>query len=438
MQKDSSLSWKWSQIFILCSFAFCIYVSLIIMFGTLPFSDFEYYYATSLAILRGEGISDQYRYFQPAGYPYLLSILFSLLNSDSILIPQLLNAFMLCGLLCIYLKYSFGVHTVGPFIGYLILVFNVNYLSMVSVLGSEILYAFFFLVGWLFFWFGFKGIVHQGVGRGSGHVLQFLFSGLFLGASQFIRPVTFAYLFIFTIAVALGLRYFKFLEIKTGWKVLFLTSLKSLVLTWVTFFAVSMLLYCGAGYGLTYMPFQKGLWNLYVGFNSESRGTYSVRDAELMTKLGYGNQWNAKKINEILKGIAFERIKQNWLKNVQNMPEKIHNLMDPKGIPYWAIEKSKIKNKDRIYKVSGYLCWINWGVLIASLWACVIWLAERKISIQEFLAFCALVAAFLYLIIHSYLFEVQGRYSNHLWMIMFVCFPVSVRALRQSLIKMII
>jgi hypothetical protein len=438
MQKDSSLSWKWSQIFILCSFAFCTYISIIIMFGTLPFSDFEYYYATSLAILRGEGISDPYRYFQPAGYPYLLSILFCLLKNNSIVIPQMLNALMLCGLLWIYMKYPFSNHTIGSYTGYLVLVFNVNYLSMVSVLCSEISYAFFFLIGLLSFWWGFKRIVSERVGGDRSRVFTFVICGLLLGVSQFIRPVTFAYLFIFTLVMVLGLRHFKLLEIKTGWKVLFLTSLKSLVLTWVTFFAVSMLLYCGAGYGLTYMPFQKGLWNLYVGFNSESRGTYSVRDAELMTKLGYGNQWNAKKISEILKGIAFERIKQNWLKNVQNMPEKIHNLMDPKGIPYWAIEKSKIKNKDRIYKVSGYLCWINWGVLIASLWACVIWLAERKISIQEFLAFCALVAAFLYLIIHSYLFEVQGRYSNHLWMIMFVCFPVSVRALRQSLIKMII
>jgi hypothetical protein len=437
MKKDFSIDWKWSKILILCSFAFCIYVSIISTLGTLPFSDFEYNYATSLAILRGEGISNQYRYFQPAGYPYLLCILFSLFNSDSLLIPQMLNAFMLCGLLCIYLKYSFGVHTIGPFIGYLVLVFNVNYLSMVSVLGSEIPYAFFFLVGWLFFWFGVKGIFHPGASR-SGSVLSFLFSGLSLGISQFIRPVTFAYLFIFTVVMVLGLRYFKFPEIETGWKVLPLASWKPLVLTWVTFFAVSILLYFGAGYGLTYMPFQKGLWNLYVGFNNESRGAYSVRDAELMTNIGNENQWNAKKINKVLKGMVSERIKQNWLKNLQNMPGKMHKLLDPQTIPYWAVEKSKIKDKDRIYRVSGYLCWVNWGVLIASLWACVVWLAERKISIQEFLTFCALVAAFLYLIIHSYLFEVQGRYSNHLWMVMFVFFPVSISALRQSLTKVAI
>jgi hypothetical protein len=408
------------------------------MFGTVPFSDFEYYYITSLAILRGEGISDPYRYFQPAGYPYILSILFSLLKNNSIVIPQMLNALMLCGLLWICMKCPFSNHTISSCIGYLVLAFNVNYLSMVSVLCSEISYAFFFLIGLLSFGWGFKRIVSERDGGDGSHVFPFVISGLLLGVSQFIRPVTFAYLFIFTLVMVLGLRHFKFQEIETRWKVLFLTSLKSLVLTWVTFFAVSMLLYCGAGYGLTYMPFQKGLWNLYVGFNTESRGTYSIRDAALMTKLGYENRWNAKKINEILKGIVFERIKQNWLKNLQNMPEKIHNLMNPKGIPYWALEKSKIKNKDGIYRVSGYLCWINWGVLIASLWACVIWLAERRISIQEFLVFCALVAAFLYLIIHSYLFEVQGRYSNHLWMVMFVFFPVSLRALQKSLTKVMV
>jgi hypothetical protein len=336
------------------------------------------------------------------------------------------------------MKYPFSHHAIGSYMGYLVLVFNVNYLSMVSVLCSEISYVFFFLIGLYSFWWGFKWIVSERVGGDKSRVFPFVVSGLFLGVSQFIRPVTFAYLFIFTMVMVLGLRHFKFLAIKTEWKVLFLTNLKPLVLTWVTFFAVSMLLYYGAGYGLTYMPFQKGLWNLYVGFNSETRGEYSVRDAELMRKLGDEKQWNAKKINEGLKIIVFERIKQNWLKNVQNMPEKLYKLMDPNANPYWALEKSKIKDKDRIYRVSGYLCWINWGVLIASLWACVIWLAERKISIQEFLAFCSLLAAFLYLIIHSYLFEVQGRYSNHLWMVMFVFSPLSVRALRQSLTKAMI
>jgi hypothetical protein len=433
MQKDSLLSWRWSQILLLCVFAFCIYLFVIFTLRTLPFSDFLTNYETTLAILRGEGIGDRYKYFQPAGYPYLLSIVFTLLNNNSILVPQILNALMLCSLLWSYLRNPFSNHSIGLFIGYLILIFNINYVSMVSVLCSEIPFVFFFLIGWFCFWRGFKKIA-----SGIKCVLFFVACGLFLGTGQFIRPVALTYLFIFTMVMALGLRYFKLLEIDTGWSVLFLRSLRSLILTWVTFFGVSVLFYWGTGYGLTYMPFQKGLWNLYVGFNSESKGTYSVRDAELMTRLGYENQWDATKINEVLKGIVLERIKQNWMKNVQNMPEKLYKLMDPGAIPYWAIEQSNIKNKGSVYKLSGYLCWINWGAWVVSLWACVIWLAERKIGIREFFTFCALVTAFLYLIIHSYLFEVQGRYSNHLWMVMFVFFPVSVGALRQSLTKEII
>jgi len=428
MQKDSLLSWKWSQILLLCVFAFCIYLFVIFTMGTLPFSDFQTNYETALAILRGEGIGGRYKYFQPAGYPYLLSIVFTLLNNNSILIPQLLNALMLCGLLWIYLKNLFGDHSICLFIGYLILMFNVNYLSMVSVLCSEIPFVFFFLIGWLCFWRGFKEIV-----SGKRCVLPFVVCGLFLGISQYIRPLALAYLFIFTVAMALGLRYFKLLEIKTKENVLFLMSVWSLVVTWISFFVSAVLLYWCSGYGLTYMPFQRGLWNLYIGFNTESRGEYNVSDAELMTKLGYENQWDAKRINEVLKGIVLERIKQNWLKNVQNMPERLYNLMNPRAIPYWALEQSKIKDKDRIYKISGYLCWINWGVLVASLWAWMFWLAKRRIRKEEVFAFSMLGAAFAYLIIHSYLFEVQGRYSDHLWMVMFIFFPVSLRTLRQSL-----
>ena len=144
MQKDSLLSWRWNQILLLCAFAFCIYLLVIFTMGTLPFSDFQTNYETALAILRGEGIRERYKYFQPAGYPYLLSIVFTLLNNNSILIPQLLNALILCSLLWIYLKNLFDNHSISLFIGYLILIFNINYLSMVSVLCSEIPFVFFF------------------------------------------------------------------------------------------------------------------------------------------------------------------------------------------------------------------------------------------------------------------------------------------------------
>jgi hypothetical protein len=56
MWKDSLNGLKWSKIFLLCAFAFCIYLFVIFKAETLPFSDFQYYYETALAILRGEGI----------------------------------------------------------------------------------------------------------------------------------------------------------------------------------------------------------------------------------------------------------------------------------------------------------------------------------------------------------------------------------------------
>ena len=184
---------------------------------------------------------------------------------------------------------------------------------------------------------------------------------------------------------------------------------------------------------MTYMPFQKGLWNLYVGFNAESRGEYNVSDAQIMARLGDENQWNADKINKVLQGIVIKRIEQNWLRNIRNMPEKIYSMVNPGPIPYWAVDQSKIVNKDRIYKMSGRLSWINWGVLIISLGAWVIWITKKRIRGEDVFAFSMVGTAFAYLIIHSYLFEVQGRYGNHLWIILFVFFPVSCRSLGGSL-----
>jgi hypothetical protein len=110
--------------FCLCLFALFIYLLVIFKIGTRPFSDFQFYYEVALGILRGEPISSFYKYFQSPGYPYLLSIILPI-YSHSILIPQFLNAFMLSGLIYLFLRYPFTFSSKGLWVGYLILVFKV-------------------------------------------------------------------------------------------------------------------------------------------------------------------------------------------------------------------------------------------------------------------------------------------------------------------------
>lgn len=435
MQRDISSGWGNSKIFILCVFALCIYLFVIFQWKSIPFSDFKSYNDTARDIIQGKSISDFYKYFQPAGYPYLLSILFRLFKNNSILLPQLLNALMLSVLLWVYLKYPFGSYSISLFIGYLIMVSNVNYLSMVSVLCSEIPYVFFFLTGLFFFWQGFKEIGDERFGKKRWWPLSSLISGLFLGTSQFIRPLTFLYLFIFSLVLLLGLRYFELIEATEKWKVFFLRGVRSLFFTWIFFFIGAILFYWVSGYGLTWMPLQKGLWSLYVGFNTQSKGEFNSRDAKMILEIGDKHQWNAEKINKDFRGIVFDRLRKNWVKNFELLPGKLYTLMNPRGIPYFAIEQSNVKNKDRIYKISGYLSWINAGVLIVSLWAWVIWLTKRRVSKEEFFGFCAVGAVFLHLVFHGYLLEVQARYSNHLWMILFWCFPLSLWILWENIFK---
>lgn len=60
-----------------------------------------------------------------------------------------------------------------------------------------------------------------------------------------------------------------------------------------------------------------------------------------------------------------------------------------------------------------------------SIGVCFACLAKRNISQNEYFAFCVIGSSFVYLVLHGYLLEVQPRYSNHLWMLMFWCYPLS-------------
>ena len=424
----------WLKTFCLCLFAFFIYLLMIFKIGTHPFSDFQFYYEVALGILRGETISTFYKYFSAPGYPYLLSVILPIYHY-SILIPQLLNALMWSGLIWLYLRYPLVPASIATLAGYLLLAFNINCLSMITVLCSEIPYAFFFLVGLYVFGWGFKILFETRPDKLKGRLFYFSVAGFFFGISQSIRPVTFLFLLLISFLVIVGIRYLIFNTNGKGWQLLLKGGMIPLILTWSSFFIVAILLYWASGYGVTYVPQQKGIWNLYVGSNVESKGSWNYGDSELITRLGEKYQWDGIKINKEFLPIVLNRMKADWAKNLQIYPEKLYRLLSPRGIPLWAIEQSKVRDKEKVYKVTNYLSWINGFVLILSLWSWLICLVKKERSWEEFFLFCALGASFVSLIAHGYFLEVQGRYSNHLWLVMFIFYPVSLKVLKQSFIE---
>jgi hypothetical protein len=117
--------------------------------------------------------------------------------------------------------------------------------------------------------------------------------------------------------VVFGLGYFIIEGVKGQWKAIVLIFVRTLGLTWVIFFIAVTLFYWISGYGATYIPIQKGLFNLYIGFNTESKGTWNRSDADLILRLGDKYKWDGKKIIKDFKPIVFDRITRNWLKNFE-------------------------------------------------------------------------------------------------------------------------
>lgn len=413
---------------VLCGFAFCIYLFIIWKVESIPFSDFQGYYEKGLEILQGKGISNDYRYFQSPGYPFLLALVFYMSGSDSILLPQLLNAFFLTFILLLSMRYPVAGSRSATLVGFIMMAFNVNYLGMVSVLCTEIPYVFFFLIGILIFWLGTEARLNTTFRRGGRYsCFLLLMSGVFLGISQCVRPVTFHFFLIFSLFMILGSLYFHLKKAREELKITCMFTLQALGLTWFAFFAAALTFYFLSGYGFTFMPKQKGLSNLYIGFNTELKGSWNSEDSGLIWSIGSKYNWDADKINEEFKPIVLDRVKNNWAKTLKILPEKVHNLMNPKGIPHWAVWQSALPLKDKniVYSISNYLSYLNVLPLLMSTGFFFICLGKRDIQQAEFVAFCVVGTSFVYLVLHGYLLEVQSRYGNHLWMSLFWCYPLA-------------
>ncbi len=183
---------------------FLFYAALILFLQTYPASDFEIYYNIALQLKAGGTLYDSYKYFQGPLYPYLLSFLFRLTQTHSVLLPQFLNGLMMTALCLLMMKYSFVRPGVIFGIGFLFITLNLNSLGMITLLCSEIPYGFFFMSGLFCLWLGYRFTEETGFEGKKSLVLLFS-SGIFLGISQSIRPTTTPFLLLWSGLLMMGL-----------------------------------------------------------------------------------------------------------------------------------------------------------------------------------------------------------------------------------------
>ncbi len=415
------------KLFVLGFFLFSLYFSIVIFLRTEPFSDFKFYYETALAIQSEGRLSDYYRYFAAPGYPYLLSLLFDVFKSDSTLIPQVFNALVLTFLCLVLANYNFVENRYLKLVGFLTIAFSINYLPMVSVLCSEIPYALFFGGGLFLIGFVFKRMVEPASVTKVARTLILFFSGITLGVSQSIRPVTTPFLLLVSAILLLSQRYFVIENERTSLVKCFSKAVQLFLPVWAGFLGTAFVLYYVCSYGMTIQPLQNGLWNMYVGFNTESKGRWDSNDSRLINRIGEKKQWNAKEVNREFRPMVIERVKKGWLTQLRILPDKLVILLSPTGNPFCALDKSNIKDPSPIYRICRYFSFVNLFAMFVSLTGFFHIFMKRKVSLIEFFVSGMTLAVFINIFLHAYLLEVQGRYSNHLWLILFWCFPFHLR-----------
>jgi len=406
-------------------FIFLLYLSIIITLQSKPISDFDFYYQTALALENESVVNVFYKYFQAPGYPYFLCFLFKISGSSSIFIPQIFNALMLTLLNFLLAKYNFIQNGYLRLFGLFVLAFNMNYFPMVSVLCSEIPYAFLFGGGFLLMGI-FIEKVWESPAWSKKKMLTLGGTGIVLGASQIIRPVTTPFLLLFTIVFLLGASYFFISRRKSLSHIL-----RILLPVWSGFVGTAVVLYYLSGYGLTSQPLQNGLWNIYVGFNAEAKGRWNLQDSHLIGLIGHESNWNAQKVNAKLFIALKERVRKNWVNQFRNLPDKLSMLLDPTGIPQWALEKSSLQARGLVYKLGKYFHLFNLFIAGLSFLGLLSIVRKRKVSSAEFLVMLLTATVLANLFLHACLLEIQGRYVSHLMLILFWCFPFHIEFLWQ-------
>lgn len=414
----------------LCAITVLAYTIIVVSLQTQPFTDFDAYYRTALTIKSGEGISNFYKYFQPPGYFYYLAGLFKVFNSDSIILPQVFNIVIMTFVAFLLMHAALIDSVAAKIITFIAVAFSFNYLSLISVLCSEIPFALFFISGLVLFWHTFKRTVALNHEMKLSSSLLLFASGCLLGISQSIRSVAMPFLVLFSLAALIfGLIH----TVRDSSAVPSLRRsalIQMIALMWAGFLILTPFLFRLSNYGWAIQPLQNGLWTMFLAFNDEGKGWWNERDAKIIGDIGTKHNWDATSVNKEFRPFVEKRVRENWVKQIIALPEKIINFIDPTSISYWALEKSSIKDSTLIGKAGRLYYFFNYFVVIVSLFGIIYYLFQRQVAATEFFAASLTMAVFSYMIVHFYFFEIQSRYANHLWILLFWLLPANAAGVR--------
>ncbi|MDZ5606565.1 glycosyltransferase family 39 protein [Bacillus pseudomycoides] len=377
-----------SFIVLLTILAFSIRLIWIITIPTLIESDFEMLYNSAVQAANGDFSFAQGTYFTTwvyqLGFTMYQAFIIKLFGEGAFPL-KLLNVLYCTGTaLLIYLITKKVFNEWSGRIAGLLYSLYIPSIMMTSVLTNQHLATFLFYLG--FYLLIAKGLSSQ---------YTWIFIGLTLSLGDIIRPLGMLIL----VAVVIYI----FLQGMLGQpkKVIF-NSFKKLSGILIVFYLVHYVIsYAFITSGITQYPLSNrdSLWKFVLGFNHETRGSYSDTDAAHIMSFEIGEKREAEE-----KRIIKERLadKQEVLALFKNKFALMWGDID--ASPYWSLNmegKEDLKETSLKYERYMYIATMLFGIVS------LLSLIATKQKNYYYTPFCLLIIG--YILIH-FLIEIQARY----------------------------
>lgn len=412
---------------LICIAALAAYLAIVYWLQVTPFSDFLAYYNGARWLRAGTQLGPFAVFLQPPGYYLFLATLFAVSGSTSIYLPQVFNAVTTSALgFVLWRGRTFSQGRFGT-VGLVLFLTSLNTWLLVPVLGTEILFAALFLLG---LDFAAKALISSDASPDQARAaLRAIAGGLCLGLSQAIRPVTIPFLVLligFSASVALLRRWFGY---EDHWGAPRSRIWRFLLLVLLVTTTVAGCVYSAAGYGMRVSPVGSGTWSRFVAFNAVSARGLTPGDSAVLSDLIQQDGWDFGRLKKDIGGLANERVASGWLRQVARWPRRVWELVNPAALTQWSIDASPRQPQHLIYPVVRVLRLVGFLVFAATVIAAARWLFAPRLREREVIALCFAGSGLLYLAVHAFVLEVQARYSNHIWLLIFWLSPLVMRSL---------
>ncbi len=361
---------------------------------TQPIFDYATYHLSAIGVAGGNWEALAALEGKPWGYPLLLGLIYKLLGVK-IILAQYLNVFL--SIISVWLIYLITHRLMGKAYGLLTTILYAllpSQIFMNNVVNSEILFIALVLAG-LYFSIRFMQDLSW---------KNLIFTGLFLGISQVVRPVAMIYLLVFIgfIILQLSPGHLK-KALKFG-----VVTLLSFYLMLLPFLALKSLVYKQP------ILWEKGTFGMVfvMGTNVESGGYWNQEDYDYLKSLFIKYDNNAEKVNREAFKLALWRLNRSEDFKLM-VPTKIYNMwsVDTFGFEWANIDAQGemiIKEEESLRTYRGV------SQIFYSLMLHMIVTSMISFKMEQDAGFRYLVFIFgAFFLLHIFI-EVQGRYHMHL------------------------